>query len=220
MKRALEALVAVLIAAVALPAATLQHVPLPPGLDDSEFHSTFIESTWSLLPIAESMDAPTVEAEGALDELEWYEEMSVCMSASANPTLAYWFEDGAMRAYEIDVDGVMTDPTPEAQLDFYRCAVRHPRLLEGSMHFSDERIAYQYEYLKRWVDPCLTAAGYRHMPLLTFNEFVQTRGVWSPYWGELWDPTGEYLDTPAEYEALIEVCGNDFPGVSPELLGR
>lgn len=213
-------MVAVLIAAIALPPATVQYLPMPPPRDQAEFNETFAEATWEFLPISSSATRPVVGPLATLTENAWWRALADCVSSMETPEgISYWPEGDGMRLYIARGDELF-DPSSQAQDEFYRCVVQHPRDLEGSLIFSDERIAYQYEYLRSWVGPCLTIRGYEFEPLPSWRDFVEMRGLWSPYFYQLSDAEGTLVETSDGFRDVIATCGTDFPGIPPAVFYR
>lgn len=215
MKHALEALLAVLIAALALPPAAVGHRPLPPGPDDAAvaaYNEQLLDATWAASSLSEIMERPVVPAGELLPDGDWEAAIFSCLTDAGYPGLGVvWNDDGALVALEYTAGSAQLKQ--ETQLAFFLCVAAHPRGVGYQTLLTDDQIEYRYDLYRRWLVPCLLLNGYSFQnPVPSHDEFLELGGQWSPYLWGIVTPDGEWADTQLEYDAAEALCGPDWPG--------
>ena len=212
MRRALEALLAVLVAAIALPVATVEHSVAPSGptpVEVAQFNQAIADATWEALPLRQRGDRPDVELRVPIAEAEWPTVFGQCLGDAGYAGGVSSNGDGAFVPEVTQPDQQFDD---DMLLAFYRCVVVHPRAFTSRSFFSSAQIDYLYRHFDRWLVPCLITHGYGVNSAPSYETFVELRGGWSPLWG-MSNPAGHTLDSGADYSRAVQLCGPDFIGI-------
>ena len=115
-----------------------------------------------------------------------------------------------------DGDGAFT-PQGAEQLDdaallaFYRCVVVHPRVFTSRAFYSAAQLDYLYRYYDRWLVPCLLVHGYRIYEVPTHDEFVTSRGAWTPFTTTMADLGGHPVQSEESLALVSNRCGKYQP---------
>ena len=209
MRRAIEAVLAVLIAALALPAPAVSFLALPPGPsagDVSAARTAFMAATWDALPISQTMDRPSTVYEEPLSQGDWDADFTLCARKLPNIDSISWGDHGVF--YDATAGASFDEAT---QLALFHCAVVHPRDFADSESGvrSAAQLDYTYDHYRRWLLPCLAANGFGYGQPPTRDEFFELGGNWSPYTEGLVGPDGR----PAEFDRALHQCGQDALGL-------
>ena len=212
MRRAIEAVLALVIAALVLPNPAVAYLPAaagPTGEEVQRSNQAFDEATWFALPISQSMPRPLVARQAALTSADWIEALVDCS-----------FDVPNVNSMSAGPEGVVFEPTSagfddSAQLKLYECAVAHPLTggdLGGDEVLAPAQVEYLYDYYVRWVVPCLARNGYQFATVPDRASFIETYGAWSPY-SVLKTPDGTDVQTDRLMNLATATCGIDRPGI-------
>ena len=210
MRRALEALLAVLIAAAVLPTA-VDHLAAPAGPSADEVavrNQEVADATWDSLPFSPGFERPEIELGESISEDEWPLAFGTCLGEMGFEGSVSTGPDGIPQPQSTQI---MDD---QALLAFYTCVVAHPKQFTTRSFYSAAQLDYQYEHFTTWLIPCLAQHGYRLMDSMpTAEEFHDLGGGWSPF-SALDDPTGRAVDTESDYVQVTALCGAMSVGLS------
>jgi len=209
MSRAIEAVLAVLIAAIALPAVTLEHVAPPGGPTAEEvakYNQNIADATWAALPVSPGVERPAVALGESIAEDEWPVAFGACLSEIG-------FTGGGVLSGGDDafIPQGAEQMDDAALLAFYGCVVTHPREFTSRAFFSAAQIDYLYRYYDRWLVPCLLIHGYRIYEVPTRDEFVADGGRWTPFTTPMADLGGHPVQSKESLALVSDRCGKSQP---------
>ena len=205
MSRALEAVLAVLIAAIALPAPAVEPIATPGGptaQEVAQHNQDIADATWNALPVSPGVERPVVVLGESIAEDDWPAAFVACLGDAG-------YEIGAVLSVG---DGALT-PAGTEELDdatllaFYRCVVTHPREFTSRAFYSAAQLDYLYRHYERWQVPCLLMQGYRIYEVPTREEFVADGGRWSPGTTLITDVNGHPVQTVQSHLLMVNRCG-------------
>lgn len=205
MRRAIEAALAVLIAAIALPAATVEPVAMPGGptaQEVAQYNQNIADATWAALPVSPGVERPAIALGESIAEGDWSAALFACLGDAG-------YEGGV----GVSERGDALFPVGTEALDdvtllaFYRCVVTHPLEVSSRAFYSAAQLDYLYRHYERWQVPCLLMHGYRMYEVPTREEFVADGGRWSPGTTLITDFNGHPVQTDQSYTLMFDRCG-------------